>query len=165
MELDAFNRLDAEAARAVVRPCVDIDRWVDAVVEGRPYATTAELLELARTSAAPWTPAEIDGALAHHPRIGERPGGDGAEASLSRAEQAGIGMPSADVVTALAAGNRAYEEKFSRVFLIRAAGRSADEILDALNARLAHTEEQEIPVVAEQLRRIALLRLEGIIGS
>src|SRR5690349_11240655 len=97
MELDAFNRLDAEAARAVVRRCVDIDRWVDAVVSGRPYATTADLLAAARTSAAPWTVAEIDGALAHHPRIGERASGAGAEASLSRSEQAGIGMPSADV--------------------------------------------------------------------
>ncbi|HKP08758.1 MAG TPA: 2-oxo-4-hydroxy-4-carboxy-5-ureidoimidazoline decarboxylase [Microbacterium sp.] len=165
MELDAFNRLDADAARAVVRPCVDIDRWVDAVVAGRPYATRAALLDTARTSAAPWTPAEIDGALAHHPRIGERPSGGGAAASLSRSEQEGIGMPPADVVAALAAGNRAYEEKFSRVFLIRAAGRSADEILDALNERLAHTEEEEIPVVAEQLRQIAIRRLEGIIDS
>ncbi len=165
MELDAFNRLDAETARAVVRPCVDLDRWVDAVVAGRPYATRAELLDAARTRAAAWTVAEIDGALAHHPRIGERPSGGGAEASFSRSEQAGIGMPPADVAGALAGGNRAYEEKFSRVFLIRAAGRSAAEILDALNERLAHTEEEEIPVVAEQLRQIALLRLEGIIGS
>ena len=165
MKLDVFNRLDAEAARAVVRPCVDIDRWVDAVVAGRPYATTAELLATARTSAAPWTTAELDGALAHHPRIGERASGGGAEASHSRSEQAGIGMPSADVAAALAAGNRAYEEKFSRVFLIRAAGRSAAEILDALDARLAHTEEQEILVVAQQLRQIAVLRLEGIISS
>jgi len=165
MKLEAFNRLDAEAARALVRPCVDIDRWVDAVVAGRPYPSTAGLIDAARASAWPWTVAEIDGALAHHPRIGEHPTGGGAEASLSRSEQAGIGMPPADVVAALQAGNRAYEEKFARVFLIRAAGRSATEILGALQTRLAHTEEEEIPVVAEQLRQIALLRLEGIIGS
>ncbi|MFB7892314.1 2-oxo-4-hydroxy-4-carboxy-5-ureidoimidazoline decarboxylase [Microbacterium sp. NPDC056044] len=165
MKLDAFNRLGDEAARAAVRPCADIDRWVDAVVAGRPYATVEQLLETARASAAPWTVTEIDGALAHHPRIGERPRGGGAEASHSRSEQAGLGEPTSDVAAALAAGNRAYEEKFSRVFLIRAAGRSADEILGALNGRLAHTEEEEIPVVAEQLRQIAVLRLEGIIGS
>ena len=165
MKLDAFNRLDAEAARAIVRPCVDIDRWVEGVVAGRPYVTIADLLATARASAAPWTVAEIDGALAHHPRIGERARGAGAEASLSRSEQAGLGMPGADVAAALAAGNRAYEEKFSRVFLIRAAGRSPAEILDALTARLAHTEQEEILVVAEQLRQIAVLRLEGIIGS
>ncbi len=165
MKLDAFNRIDADAARTLLRPCVDIDRWIDAVVARRPYATVADLIETAGTAAPGWTVAEIDGALSHHPRIGERPRGASAEASLSRAEQAGLGMPADDVATALAAGNRAYEERFGRVFLIRAAGRSADEILDALRARLAHTEEQEILVVAEQLRQIAVLRLEGIVES
>lgn len=165
MELEAFNRIDAEAARALVRPCVDIDRWIDAVVEGRPYSNVEDVVESARTAAPAWTAAEIDGALAHHPRIGERAGGASAEASLSRSEQAGLGVQDDDLVSALAAGNHAYEQRFGRVFLIRAAGRSAREILDALRERLTHTEEEEIAVVAEQLRQIALLRLEGIIGS
>ncbi|HKU10317.1 MAG TPA: 2-oxo-4-hydroxy-4-carboxy-5-ureidoimidazoline decarboxylase, partial [Sinomonas sp.] len=45
-------------------------------------------------------------------------------------------------------------------FLIRAAGRTAEEILSALQERLGHTPEQEEPIVAAQLREIALLRLE-----
>jgi 2-oxo-4-hydroxy-4-carboxy-5-ureidoimidazoline decarboxylase len=165
MRLEEFNRLDAGAAREIVRPCADVDRWIDAVVAGRPYTTVEELLGVARDAASPWTIAEIDDALAHHPRIGERASGPSAAASLSRAEQAGVGVRAGDSAAALAAGNRAYEAKFARVFLIRAAGRSAPEILDALNERLEHTEEQEIPVVAEQLRQIALLRLEGTIDS
>lgn len=165
MTLDDFNRLDAAAARALVRPCLDVERWIGAVVERRPYASVAELLAFAGAAAAPLTIAEIDGALAHHPRIGERPSGAGADASLSRSEQAGISATGDDVSAALAAGNRAYEHRFSRVFLIRAAGRSAPEILTALNERLTHTEEEEIPVIADQLRQIALLRLEGIIRS
>ena len=73
-------------------------------------------------------------------------------------------LPSASaaaIASALAEGNRAYEERFGRVFLIRAAGRSAAEILDALTERLAHTPAEEEPVVAEQLREIAVLRLKG----
>jgi len=165
VKLEAFNRIDAEAARAIVRPCVDIDRWIDAVVEGRPYSNVEEAVEVARTAASPWTVTEIDGALAHHPRIGERASGGSAEATLSRSEQAGLGVQGDDVASALAAGNRAYEDKFERVFLIRAAGRSAEEILGILQQRLTHTEEEEIPVVADQLRQIAVLRLEGILGS
>ncbi|WP_203581103.1 2-oxo-4-hydroxy-4-carboxy-5-ureidoimidazoline decarboxylase [Microbacterium hibisci] len=165
MKLEAFNRLDAGAARDVVRPCVDIDRWVEALVAGRPYADRRALRETARTAAAPWTADEIDRALARHPRLGDRVRGTSAEASWSRSEQAGLGTTPGDTDTAaaLAAGNRAYEERFSRVFLIRAAGRSAPEILAALEARLAHTEDEEIAVVADELRQIALLRLEGII--
>ena len=47
------------------------------------------------------------------------------QAELSRREQASIDSTDADVATRLAAGNRAYEQRFDRVFLIRAAGRSA----------------------------------------
>lgn len=165
MELEAFNLIDAETARAIVRPCVDIDRWIDAVVEARPYSNVEELIEVARTCALPWTVTEIDGALAHHPRIGERASGASAEASLSHSEQAGLGLQSDDTAAALTAANRAYEEQFSRVFLIRAAGRSAEEILASLRERLTHTDEEEITVVADQLRQIAILRLEGIFGS
>lgn len=165
MQLEAFNRIDAEAARDLVRPCVDIDRWIDAVIGGRPYSNVEEAVEVARASASPWTVAEIDGALAHHPRIGERASGQNAEAALSRSEQAGIAGTDDDVAEALLAGNHAYEQTFGRVFLIRAAGRSASEILRSLRERLHNTPEEEITVVADQLRQIAVLRLEGILGS
>ena len=55
---------------------------------------------------------------------------------MSRAEQAGVDPSDAAVAAALAEGNRAYEQRFGRVFLIRAAGRSATEILAALTERL-----------------------------
>lgn len=165
MTLEQFNLLDREQAREAVRPCLDIPRWVDGVVDARPYADLAELLAVARHTAAPWTTAEIDGALVHHPRIGEPARGDHATASLSRSEQAGIDPGDAVVAEALAEGNRAYEDRFGRVFLIRAAHRSPGEILAALQARLAHSAEEELPVVAAQLREIAVLRLEGILTS
>lgn len=165
MALESFNLSDPDQARAIIRPCVDIDRWVDAVIDARPYSNVEEVLQVAAKAAHPWTVAEIDGALAHHPRIGERANGSGREASLSRHEQAGVDATDDSVTAELASANRAYEEKFGRVFLIRAAGRSAPEILGALNGRLMHSPEEEVPVVAQQLREIALLRLEGVLGS
>ncbi len=165
MGLDSFNALDRDAARSALRPCVDIDRWIDAVVDGRPYADVEEALVAGRLAADPWTETEIDGALAHHPRIGDRAQGASTEATFSRSEQAGVDVTDRDAQAALVAGNHAYEERFGRVFLIRAAGRSSQEILDALNARLLHSSEQELAVVAQQLREIAVLRLEGVLKS
>jgi 2-oxo-4-hydroxy-4-carboxy-5-ureidoimidazoline decarboxylase len=165
VDLDTFNALDRDAARSALRPCVDIDRWIDAVVDGRPYADVEEAVEAGMLAADPWTETEIDGALAHHPRIGDRPAGASAEATFSRSEQAGVNVTDGDVQAALVSGNLAYEERFGRVFLIRAAGRSSEEILDALNARLRHSPDQELAVVAQQLREIAVLRLEGVLSS
>jgi 2-oxo-4-hydroxy-4-carboxy-5-ureidoimidazoline decarboxylase len=49
--------------------------------------------------------------------------------------------------------------------VIRAAGRSAPEILAALEQRLGHDEATERGVVLQQLGEIAVLRLERLIGA
>jgi 2-oxo-4-hydroxy-4-carboxy-5-ureidoimidazoline decarboxylase len=163
VDLDSFNLLPPDAAAELVRPCADVPTWIADVVAGRPYDDVDSLLTFAEAAAAAWGDAEIDAALAHHPRIGERPAGDAAEARLSRAEQSGLDGHGHE--QALAHGNRAYEETFGRIFLIRAAGRSATEVLDQLTRRLDNDPVTETAVVAGQLREIALLRLEGILTA
>ena len=162
--LDAFNRLGAAAAAAVLRPCLDVDRWVHTLVEGRPYRTLPDLIAAAESAAEPFTGAEVEAALAHHPRIGERASGTTAEAGMSRSEQAALVLDD-DVETRLAEGNQAYERRFGRVFLIGAAGRSSEEILDQLQTRLGHDPDTEYAVVVDQLREIALVRLSGVVSA
>ena len=164
MHLEQFNAAGRTEAGDSLRPCVDIQRWIDELADARPYSSLDALLTAGRDAADPFAPAEIEAALAHHPRIGERAQGDSAEARLSQSEQAGLGVADAAVAVALAEGNRVYEEKFGQVFLIRAAGRSREEILAALNTRLAHTPEEEQSIIGQQLREIAVLRLEGLMG-
>jgi len=65
----------------------------------------------------------------------------------------------------LAEANRAYEQRFGRVFLICASGRSAEAILTAARTRLANDAVTESRVVADELRQIALLRLRKVIDS
>ncbi len=165
MRLAEFNEADRADASKVLRPCIDVQRWIDEIADARPFASGEDLLGFARGAASPFTSGEVAGALAHHPRIGERPTAPSTEAAMSRSEQAGVDPADAALADALAAGNRAYEEKFGRVFLIRAAGRTAPEILAALNERLDNTPAQEDAVVAQQLREIALLRLQGVISE
>ena len=165
MKLAEFNTADLAAAADTLRPCIDITRWVDTVAAARPFASKEALLAFASEAANPFTSAEVESAMAHHPRIGERPTAGTTEASMSRSEQAGVDPADAAAAEALAKGNRDYEEKFGRVFLIRAAGRTAPEILQSLNERLTNTPAQEDTIVAQQLREIAVLRLEGLISE
>ena len=164
IRLRAFNQLDAAEAAALLRPCLDVDRWIGEIVAGRPYASADDLLATARAAAKPFTGAELEAALAHHPRIGERARGGSAEAGLSRSEQAGLALDG-DVEEQLAEGNGAYERRFGRVFLIRAAGRSSTEILHHLKTRLRNDPDTEDEVVADQLRQIALVRLAGAVSA
>jgi 2-oxo-4-hydroxy-4-carboxy-5-ureidoimidazoline decarboxylase len=145
--------------REALGAALSVDRWVDEVAARAPFDSLEQLIAVAHDAATPLAPAEIDAAIAHHPRIGEKPVGEGAAQSFSRSEQASVDAGDADLATALAAGNRAYEERFGRVFIIRAAGRSRREILDELQRRLALDYATELAIVGEQLRDIALLRL------
>lgn len=163
MDLAEFNRLSADHARGILRPCLDVDRWIDAIAAARPF-TDLDSARAASRSAAPLTTAEIDAAMSHHPRIGEKAKGESAEAAHSSREQAGLGTLEADVQSQLAEGNAAYEARFDRVFLIRAAGRTPEEVLSELQRRMDNTEEDETAEVGEQLIQIAELRLEGILA-
>ena len=165
MLLEDFNAAGRAEAAAALRPCLDIGRWIEEIVDSRPFGSTGSLLETARRAAEPFTDAEVGGALAHHPRIGERAAGNSTEARLSQSEQATLGAPVPAVAAAIAEGNRSYEQKFGQVFLIRAAGRSREEILAALNTRLGHSPAEEQEIIGQQLREIAVLRLEGLIGK
>jgi 2-oxo-4-hydroxy-4-carboxy-5-ureidoimidazoline decarboxylase len=146
------------------RVCLPVPRRVEDVVGQAPYGSLAELLAVARAAASPLSAAEVDQALAEHPRIGERAAGEGRSQAFSRAEQRDSASDDPQLAAALAAGNEAYERKFSRVFLIRAAGRSRPEILAELNRRLQLDSETELGVVASELRDIALLRIPQLFG-
>ena len=142
--------------------CLHVPRWVDDVVERAPYSSLAELEEIARAAATPLSPEEVDQALSTHPRIGEKASGESAAAKLSKAEQSSSASSDPALDEALANGNRAYEETFGRIFLIRAAGRSRTEILAELNRRLTLDPDTELTVVGEELRDIALLRIPQV---
>ena len=163
MTLAEFDALPAEAAEALVAPCVAIPSWAGGLVAGRPYMDVPDLLAAARQLTAAWTDEEVEGALADHPRIGERHAGDGESAALSAREQAGVDPADVEVQARLRAGNAAYEERFGRIYLVRAAGRSAEEMLALLEERLENDPATEIAVTKGQLAEIALLRLQTLI--
>lgn len=161
---DHLNFAPAEEVIPLLLACCDVPSWADAVVAGRPYAGTEDLYAVADAAARRLAPAEVDRALAAHPRIGERARGNGTEAGWSRQEQSGVSAD-AEVQQALLTGNQAYEDRFGRVFLICATGLSGEEILTSLRERLGNDEQTEAAVVAEELRKIALLRLRKQVES
>jgi len=160
--LRRFNGLSEPEARATLQTCLDVPRWVDEVEAERPYSSAQAVLHQARTSAGSFSDEEIAGALARHPRIGDRPGA-GHDADHSAREQAAVGDADPAVTAAIRAGNEEYENRFDRVFLIRAAGRPATEILSELRRRLNNTAAEERAEVVTQLREIALTRLETVL--
>jgi 2-oxo-4-hydroxy-4-carboxy-5-ureidoimidazoline decarboxylase len=136
-------------ARERLAAALAVQRWVDEVAAGGPYLSDAEL----------------DEAVALHPRIGEQGSPDGVAGHLSAGEQAGLGASHEGVDAAIARGNAVYEGRFGRTFLIRAAGRSRQEVLDELQRRLKNDDATEAEEAKGELRQIAALRLATLFGD
>ncbi len=161
--LHRFNGMSDAEARATLASCLAVPRWIDEMSAGRPYDSRGAVFRQARASAATFTDDEIAAALARHPRIGEQ-AGEGHDAEFSEKEQAAVGDADPVITAAIHAGNAEYENRFNRVFVIRAAGRPASEILAELRRRLNNTPADEKVEVTTQLREIALTRLETVLA-
>ena len=164
MDLQEFNSAPADRLRPMLAACCDVPRWVDGLLAKRPYGDLAALTAVADQSLRELDDDEVDRALQAHPRIGDRPQGAGTEAAWSRKEQSGVGEDP-EVRAALAEGNREYEQRFGRVFLICATGLSAEQMLTSLGRRLTHDDATEAAVVRDELRKIALLRLAKVVEA
>ena len=162
MDLATFNAAPEQEVTGPLLACCDVAAWAQTVVAARPYATVDDLLATADRASGSLGAAEIEQALAAHPRIGERAPGQATEAVWSRQEQSAVD-PGERTQAALVEGNRAYEERFGRVFLICATGLDADDILSSLRTRLRNDDATEAAVVADELRKIALVRLRKVV--
>jgi len=165
--LARFNELPVGAAREALAGCCSSGRWVDAVAVGRPYPSLAALLSASDAAVAALAEADLDEALAGHPRIGDQrllraSSQDGDEWSAQ--EQAGVRVAGDDLLRELAAGNAEYEGRFGHIYLVCATGRDAADLLALLRERLGHSPEAEWRVVAAELAKINEIRLRKLLG-
>ncbi|MCJ0892440.1 2-oxo-4-hydroxy-4-carboxy-5-ureidoimidazoline decarboxylase [Rhodococcus sp. ARC_M5] len=163
--VDDLNAATETGAARTLSLCLDVPRWVEGVLSARPFTDVQALRHAVHHAAAPLTAEEVRRALAVHPRIGEKPDNHDASADYASAEQSGVDISEASVEQRLRAGNLAYENRFGQVFLIRAAGRDAHAVLDALHSRLTNDTETEAAVVEHELREIAEIRATGSLGD
>jgi 2-oxo-4-hydroxy-4-carboxy-5-ureidoimidazoline decarboxylase len=132
------------------------------MVARRPLTDEAALL---RASDDVWRGlAEADWleAFRSHPRIGETgaPKEAGKQsAAWSEQEQRNVAEAGESARIALAEGNRVYERRFNRIFIVCATGKSPTEILKILRRRLENNEHTELVESAEQQRQITQIRL------
>ena len=161
--MERFNAAPAEDLRTELRACLSCTAWVDRMLDGRPYRDRDDLVAAGRRAVLALDDGDIDAALAGHPRIGERPGAAHADgAALSRREQSGVGGAGAGLLDRLAEGNRRYERRFGRVFLVRAAGRDAAGVLSELERRLGNDPARERDETVAALAEITALRLREV---
>ena len=160
MTLDELNDLDREAAEATFERCCGSTAWARSMALSRPFATLEEMAAAGDMIWRALAPGDWLEAFAAHPKIGERAGGS----SWSAAEQAGVQDAEAAVRRRLAAGNADYQSRFGYIFIVCATGKTAVEMLAALEARLSNESAAELGIAAEEQRKITRLRLAKLMA-
>jgi 2-oxo-4-hydroxy-4-carboxy-5-ureidoimidazoline decarboxylase len=166
MTLHEFNILPKQQLIEELSKCCGSASWVNRMLPFIPADDMIELLEDAEEQW--WSCSEEDWkeAFSHHPKIGDV--GSLAKKFASTAqwasgEQSAVTAASKETIEALAESNRLYEEKFSYIFIVCATGRSAEEMLEMLLARLENNREEEIQIAADEQNKITKLRIEKLL--
>ena len=154
---NTFNALPVDEAAARLLPCCGSRAWARRMAESRPFQSLADLREKSDRIWRSLGGEDWREAFAAHPRIGEK------GSRWSEAEQAGARGADARTLAELIEANRLYETRFDHIFIVCATGKTAEEMLGLLRARLGNDPETELRIAAEEQRKITNLRLEKLL--
>jgi 2-oxo-4-hydroxy-4-carboxy-5-ureidoimidazoline decarboxylase len=159
--LSSWNAASVDEALDAMVACCGAQRWAAAMVARRPIGSVEQLSEAADEVWSTMEEADWMEAFACHPRIGERKAthASAQSAAWSRQEQMSANTAAERILSDLAAGNARYEQRFGFTYIVCATGRSAEEMLEILNRRLASDRAAELREAAEQQRQIMQIRL------
>lgn len=157
-----LNAQPAQEAEAAFLQCCGSAKWARAMTAQRPFQNAFQLFEAAERLFATLHREDWLEAFRSHPRIGEKKvvvGPPAAAAQWSEQEQSSVCRASARLLEELSEANRAYLERFGYIFIVRATGRSSEEMLTIVKQRLSNDAETELRIAAAEQKRITQLRL------
>lgn len=155
--LDWVNEAPKEEVKAEFATIFGCEELAEKTVWKRPFTSVEDLTYTAGAELELQTKDTVLAAIKAHPAIG----GPVKKGSRSEGEQSAA-LASPDALDRIAELGAQYEEKFGYTFLIRAAGRTSEEIAAELELRLGNDPETEWDEAAENLLAINTLRLEGL---
>jgi 2-oxo-4-hydroxy-4-carboxy-5-ureidoimidazoline decarboxylase len=164
MTVAELNRSDRARFAEALDGIFEGARWVaERAWERRPFSCLEQLHASMAAEVANATADEQLALLRAHPDLGSRARmSDDSEGEQSRA---GLDRLNQDTVDRLQRLNALYREKFGFPFLLAVKGRTADDVLAALERRLGAEREVELVEALIQVYRIAGFRLNDRIRS
>ncbi|MCE3254148.1 MAG: uraD [Cellvibrio sp.] len=163
MTLSEFNALSKEDAIAALYGCCHCQSWAKHVAERRPFVSLEKLLTTANCF---WTGVEeeqILEAFSGHARIGDIELLRSRYAGRATQEQGQVLQASEAVIQELHRLNKEYEEKHGFIFIVCASGKSAEEMLRLLRARIDNPRALELQNGAREQGEITRLRIAKLI--
>ena len=168
MTLHDLNMLPVDQRKRELMKCCGSSAWVQRMLPFFPAEDLVEILEDAEEQWFKCSREDWKEAFSHHPRIGDIKSSEKKFASTAEwasGEQSAVKAASPETIQALAKANEEYEKKFGFIFIVCATGKSAEEMLGLLSARLLNSPEQEIEIAADEQNKITKLRLQKLVDA
>jgi 2-oxo-4-hydroxy-4-carboxy-5-ureidoimidazoline decarboxylase len=167
-KLARWNRLASTDAAKEILACCGSAAWAEGMARRRPVPDEATLLAAADETWRSLAKEDWMEAFRSHPRIGGAKTGESWDSrpaparssSWSKQEQENVAAAGSAIKADLAQANKEYEQRFARIFIVCATGKSAAEILKTLRRRMGNDDDTELREAAEQQRLITHLRLK-----
>lgn len=159
MTLDDLNRAPADDAQQAFLKCCGSSKWAERMSGSRPFSTPDQLFRAADEADRFLVDEDWLEAFSAHPRIGER-----SASEWSQGEQAAALNAEAAVKQRLSQLNKQYKEKFGFIFIVFASGKSPDEIMNLMEARMRNDRATEISNAAAEQQKITRARLRKLVG-
>jgi len=166
MTLDQINKANSEQIYSLFENCCCAPNWIQKMIDARPFANKAALLEASEKSFAQLVEADYLTAFEGHPQIGnlETLAKKYANTSGSAShEQSGMSAAQKSVLEEMQALNIEYLERFGFIFIVCASGKSAQEMLDLIKSRINNDRQSELTIAGNEQAKITKIRLEKLL--
>jgi 2-oxo-4-hydroxy-4-carboxy-5-ureidoimidazoline decarboxylase len=160
--LARWHTMSPQAAATEILSCCGSPAWAAGVAAKRPYTSEESLFAAADECWLSLPEADWLEAFRSHPRIGEKHAQNTTTATFaawSRSEQSQVQEADAAILLRMQKGQREYEERFGRIFIVCASQKQPAELLAILEHRLNNDPTRELVVSAAQQQQIMQLRL------
>lgn len=161
-----LNEQDTAGAKNILSQCCGAEKWIDGMIDSIPFKSRDEIFRNAERVWYSLNETDWLEAFSCHPKIGDINSLKEKYTSskhLAGSEQSGVEGASYRILSELAKYNDEYERKFGFIFIVCATGKSAEEMLSLIKARIKNDSQTEIRTAMEEQNKITKLRLEKLI--
>jgi 2-oxo-4-hydroxy-4-carboxy-5-ureidoimidazoline decarboxylase len=163
MTIDELNSKDRSGFVSAIGWVFEGSPWVaERAWDKRPFATLDALHDALSSVVTSAELGEQQSLLRAHPELGAR--ASMSDSSSREQTSAGFDALTRGDLERLQSLNAAYREKFGFPFLFAVKGRTAQDVLNAIERRLTSPRDEEHREALRQVSQIARFRLEGMIS-
>jgi 2-oxo-4-hydroxy-4-carboxy-5-ureidoimidazoline decarboxylase len=162
-----LNSLTPSEAATELAKCCGSKSWVEKMVKAMPFESEEALMRQAQNAWFACSRADWLEAFSEHPRLGDLNELEKKFTSTkewSGQEQGAVTSATREVLEKFASLNKDYEKRYGYIFILLAAGKSAEEMLEVLKLRLKNNPYDEIKIATSEQNKITRSRLKKLLS-